>query len=131
MKALAALAVLTLAGCATAPRDAARQAEADAAELADAVKGRTAGEPQRCINNTNLDNPRIIGEAILYRQGNRLWLSQAEGGCVSLRGDPLLVVEQYGSQLCQNDRFRTVPRGASIPGPYCRFSAFTPYSRPD
>lgn len=123
---LALLPLVALAGC-TAPGTG---RQSDAAELADALKGRIAGTPQRCINASNLEAPRIIGETLIYRQGSRLFVTRAEDGCPSLAGDPLLVTEVYGSNLCRNDRFRTVPRGASIPGPYCRFGDFVPYSRP-
>lgn len=126
MKAALLVPLLVLAGCA-APG--ATGGQSDAAELADALKGRTAGTPQRCINASNLDAPRIIGETLVYRQGGRLWTTRAEDGCPSLAGDPLLIVEVYGSNLCRNDRFRTVPRGASIPGPYCRFGDFVPHTR--
>ncbi|MFD1786879.1 hypothetical protein ACFSC3_04765 [Sphingomonas floccifaciens] len=123
---IALLPLLALAGCtASAPIN----GKTDAAELADALKGRTAGPPQRCINASNLDAPRIIGDTLVYRQGGRLFVTRASGGCPSLRGDPLLVTEVYGGQLCRNDRFRTVPRGASIPGPYCMFGEFVPYGR--
>ncbi|KQN26885.1 hypothetical protein ASE86_06720 [Sphingomonas sp. Leaf33] len=117
--------LLALAGCAAS----AAGGHSDAAELADALKGRTAGAPQRCINASSLEAPRIIGETLVYRQGGRLFVTRAEGGCPSLGGDPLLITEIYGGNLCRNDRFRTVPRGASIPGPYCRFGDFVPYSR--
>lgn len=126
--ALGVLAILLLAGCVTgAAADSSRR---DAAELADALKGRVAGPPQKCIQQTRLDGPMIIGDTILYRDGGRLWRTEAVDGCIGLRGDPLLVVETYGGRLCQNDRFQTIMRGApSIPGPYCRFGAFTPYTK--
>lgn len=123
---LALLPLLALAGCTAS----AVTPQTDAAELADALKGRVAGEAQRCINASNLEAPRIIGETLVYRQGGRLWVTQAQDGCPSLHGDPVLITEVYGGNLCRNDRFRTVPRAASIPGPYCRFGAFVPYSRP-
>jgi len=126
MRALAPILALVLAGCAAG----AQTGNSDGRELADALAGRTAGEPQRCINPSNIDTPRIVGDSILYRQGSRLWLTRPEGGCPSLAGDPILVVELTGSQQCANDRFRTIIRGTSIPGPYCRFGNFIPYSRP-
>ncbi len=125
MKAALLLPFIALASC-SAP--AATGGSSVAADLADALKGRTAGSPQRCINASNLEAPRIIGETLVYRQGGRLWTTRIEEGCPSLAGDPLLVVEVYGSNLCRNDRFRTVPRGASIHGPYCRFGEFVPYT---
>lgn len=119
------LPLLALAGCTASSTG----GQSDTAELADALKGRVAEPPQRCINASSLEAPRIIGETLVYRQGGRLFVTRAEGGCPSLIGDPLLITEIYGGNLCRNDRFRTVPRGTSIPGPTCRFGDFVPYSR--
>ncbi|WP_326525844.1 hypothetical protein [Sphingomonas sp.] len=118
---------LTLVGCATTPPD---YAANDAAELADAVKGRIAGQPVRCLPSSSTDAPRIIGESLLYRDGRRLLLSEAMDGCPSLRGDPIVIVEVRGGQVCSGDSFRTLPRGGSIPGPTCRFGPFVPYTLP-
>ena len=125
---VAVLAALILGGCAAAHAD---RGSDDAADLAEALAGRTLGAPQSCIALTSSDGPQVIGENLLYRDGGRLWLSQPVGGCPSLRGDPIIIVEVYGSQLCRNDRFRTAERGGiGIPGPYCRFGSFVPYAKP-
>lgn len=116
------LLALGLAGCAQADRG-----PSDAAELAETTAGRTAGAPQRCIAVPSSDGPQIVGENLLYREGRTLWVSAAVDGCPSLRGDVIPIVEVQGGQLCANDRFRTVQRGSSIPGPYCRFGPFVPY----
>lgn len=121
-----ALALLAAAAALTGCTD---RALDPAGEFADAVKDRTPGPAQRCVNLSRIEGPRIIGQTILYRDGARLYATTAVDGCPSLSGDPVIVVETYGSQLCANDRFRTLPRGTTIPGPYCRFGPFTPYSR--
>ena len=125
----AALAVLaTLAGCTAVASD--RRDRSEAAELRDALKDRVAGQPQRCIQPTRIDGPQIIGQTLLYREGSRLWRTDPVDGCPSLRGDPIIIAEVYGGQLCRNDRFRTLQRGGmTIPGPYCRYGDFTPYTR--
>lgn len=120
------LPALLLAGC--APAMAGGQSESAAAELADALEGRTAGPARKCVSLSRIDGPQIVGETLLYRDGTRLWRTEAVDGCPSLRGDPIVIVEVHGGQLCRNDLFRTVDRGGSIPGPYCRFGDFTPYS---
>jgi hypothetical protein len=117
------LAALVLVGC-VAGRDA-----DDGADLAEALAGRTAGTAHRCIGLTLNTGPHIAGDALIYRDGRRLWVSQPVGGCPSLRGDPITIVEVTGNQLCVNDRFRTVERGGiGIPGPYCRFGPFVPWT---
>ena len=126
MRGAAILAALALAGCAAGRADPGSQ---DAADLAAALAGRTAGPAQRCIDASLPGGPQVIGDALLYREGRRLWVSHAVGGCPSLRGDPIPIVEVSGGQLCENDRFRTIDRGSiGIPGPYCRFGPFVPYT---
>lgn len=120
--------MLLLAGCAATASD--RRDRSEAAELQDALKDRVAGKSERCIQPTRIDGPQIIGETLLYREGSRLWRTDVVGGCPSLRGDPIIIAEVYGGQLCRNDRFRTLQRGGmTIPGPYCRYGDFTPYTR--
>ncbi len=125
---LAVLAAVALAGCsAHATSDVGKDGEA----LNKALAGRVAGEAKDCISVTSSDGPMIIGETLLYRDGRRLWRTEPVGGCPGLDDDKILVVELHGSQLCRNDRFRTLDRSSTlIPGPYCRFGAFTPYEKP-
>ena len=122
-----AFAALMLGGCTASHVD---PGPADAIELAEALAGRTAGPARRCIDPGTANGPRVIGESLAYRAGRTLWVSDAVGGCPSLRGDPITVVEMYGGQLCANDRFRTIPRGGAIAGPYCRFGPFIPWVKP-
>lgn len=99
--------------------------------LTELTAGRTAGAEQRCISPLTNSGARPVGNVIVYDDGPRLWVSQPVGNCPGLTGDPILIVEQYGSQVCANDRFRTLPRGGgSIPGPYCRLGPFVPYTQP-
>ncbi len=124
-----ALATLAVAGCTVtrADQDAAARELADASALLDVLDGRTAGTPQRCIAVPS-GGPMIVGDALLYREGRRLWVNRPVGGCTSLGDDVITITEVQGGQLCRNDRFRTVQRGGGIPGPYCRFDDFVPYT---
>lgn len=125
---LALLAAVALAGCSA---NAASDVDKDGAALNKALAGRVAGEPKNCISVTSNDGPMIIGNTLLYRDGRRLWRTEPVGRCPGLDDDPILVVELHGSQLCRNDRFRTLDRTSTlIPGPYCRFGEFTPYEKP-
>lgn len=118
---------LLLAACASVPNDAS-DGDRDFAQL---TAGRTAGTPQRCIDSSQFNGPRIIdARRIAYHQSGREWVSDLPAACPGLRRDATLIVDVYGGQLCQNDRFRTVYPGQSIPGPYCRFGKFTPYDKP-
>ena len=121
------VATLALAGCA-ASADRLTNAEAD--ELAQTFAGRTAGAPVDCVDvQPSSGRFRGIGGAIVLGDGGRLYRSDPVDGCRFLRGDPVIVVDVYGSRVCRNDRFRTIDRGASIPSADCRFGAFVPYER--
>lgn len=130
--AAAALCGLVVAGCVQTPEQIAAEDARIAGELAGALEGRAAGAPANCMPYNQMGGPQVIGEgAVLYREnGNRTWLARTEGECPALRRDVVLVVEPFsGGQLCRNDRFRVLERGASIPSGYCRFGSFTPYDR--
>lgn len=120
-----------LAGCTTSTEQAAsRQAEA-ARDFAEAIGDRQPGESQDCINSSMTDGPRIIDhKRLIYRQGQRLWVNNLESECPGLEPYNTLIVELHGSQICRNDQFRALEPGSRIPGPYCRFGKFTPYSKP-
>lgn len=123
-RATVAAVAFMLGGCAASRAD---PASSDAAELAEALAGRTPGPPRQCIAVPS-GGPMIIGDALLYREGRRLWVTRTVDGCPSLRDDAITITEVQGGQLCRNDRFRTVQRGGGILGPYCRFGAFVPYT---
>lgn len=125
------LALLLLGGCAPTPeQQAAMEARSDA-RLASAIGDRVAGEPSRCIDPSLLDGPQVVApDTVIYRENaSRIWVSKVEA-CPSLRATSTLIVDIYGSNLCRNDRFRTIEPGTSIPGPYCRFNDFTPFEKP-
>ena len=125
------LGALALTGCmASADPYQDRQARAER-ELADALKGRVAGEPTSCINSMMGNGPQIIdSRTILYRQGAKVWRNDLDGGCPGLDPGDTLIVEIHGSQLCRLDTIRVREPGSSIPGPSCRLGKFTPYTKP-
>lgn len=125
-----ALGAAALAGCtANGEFQQSQQARADR-ELADALKDRVAGEPTDCVSTSGLDGPQIIDrKTILYRSGGRVWRNELAAECPGLSPFDTIIVELHGSQVCRNDRFRTVDPGSQIPGPTCLFGKFTPYTR--
>lgn len=101
--------------------------QALARELAD----RKAGKSAQCIDLRRMNGPESFGDqTIVYRQsGRRIWVSKLREGCPWLRGDRTLIVESFGTQVCQNDQFRVLPRGSAIASGSCFFGTFTPYDR--
>lgn len=112
--------LLLLAACA------ARSAERDP------LAGRVAGEPVQCVTLNRNTSPQIVdASTILYRETNRrVWRTGPRGNCPALRPLTTLIVEQYGPQLCRNDRFRVLEPNSTIPSGVCLFSEFTPYDLP-
>lgn len=127
MRGAALVAVLTLVGCSGTTG---RLERAEADELAATFAGRTAGAPVDCVDTNNAGGSfRAVGGTLVFDRAGRLYRNDPVDGCPFLHGDPIVVVEAYGSRVCRNDRFRTISRGTTIPSAYCRFGAFTPYER--
>lgn len=125
---LLAAALPIAAGAATsAPSIYEREERAFAAELSRRIPGKTA----LCLNQTRLNGPESVGDhTIVYRQSaKRIWVSQLREKCPSLRGDRIIVVEAFGTQICRNDRFQVVPRGSTVAFGSCFFGPFTPYDK--
>lgn len=99
----------------------------------DPTAGRVAGKPQACVSSYGNASLVIAGAntVMLNASGRRRWIATAIG-CPALHSDDVLIVEHLagGSEYCRDDRIRTLPRGLSIPGPFCRLSDFTPYDKP-
>jgi hypothetical protein len=129
MKLLAVtLGALAIAGCTTNAAQLAESKARDTRELADALKGRTPGKPVDCVRSEGLNGPQIIGTTLLYDDLGKIWRTDLDA-CPGLRNDSILVVQQYGSQMCERDRFTVVERGSSVPGATCWMGKFTPYTK--
>ncbi|CAN5549582.1 hypothetical protein BH09PSE4_BH09PSE4_22760 [soil metagenome] len=104
----------------------------DEAELAKALAGRTATKTADCVDPSQLGGPQAIGkQTIIYRQsGRRIWRNTLPEVCRWLDPNVTFIIEQYGSRICRDDRFRIVEHGSRIPSPYCRFGSFTAYDKP-
>lgn len=122
------LGVLAIAGCATNEAQLAKSQASDAKELASALEGRTAGKPVTCVRSMGLNGPQIVGQTLLYNDLGTIWRTDLES-CPGLRSDSVLVTQQYGSQLCERDRFTVVSRGSNVPGATCLMGKFTPYTK--
>ncbi len=129
---LAAVTALALAGCVSADaRDTVRDTARVDRELAELIGDRTPGPAQNCVDQARLLGPERVGPRdVIYRQsGRRVWRTTLREDCTGLGGDVVLVVESYGTQLCQNDRFRVVNRNSGLSFGYCFFGPFVPYDK--
>ena len=129
---MAALATaVVLAGCSTAPVEQTRSPAA-AKELADALAGRVAGPPQRCISNFPNTQVQVVDDwTILYDEGSTIYVQNPRGGCPGIaRGSRTLVARQVGtSQMCDGDINQAVDLRSGIGGAPCVFGPFVPYTK--
>lgn len=123
------VAALPIAAGAATPKPSIYEREERA--LATELARRTPGKPALCVNQMRLNGPESVGDhTIVYRQSaKRIWVSQLREKCPSLRGDRIIVVEAFGTQICRNDRFQVLPRGSTIAFGSCFFGPFTPYDK--
>lgn len=130
---LLAAAIATIAhGCSTAPAEQTRSPRA-AKELADALAGRVAGPPQRCISNFPNTQVQVIDDwTILYDEGSTIYVQNPRGGCPGIdSGSRTLVARQVGtSQMCEGDINQAVDLQTGIGGAPCVFGPFIPYTKP-
>lgn len=126
------LALLASSACAYTPEQEAARRIGAGEELADAIGDRMAGPVENCIDPGMQNGPQVVyPDTVIYRESaSRLWVSKVEG-CPSLRAQSTLIVDIYGTNLCRNDRFRTIEPGQSIPSGYCRFGPFQRFDRPE
>lgn len=128
---LAGLVAAWLASCSTAPAEQVRTRKADD-EIAQALAGRVAGPPHRCISNFPNTQARVIDDwTILYDEGRTIYVQNPKGGCPGIgNGSRTLVARQVGtSQMCEGDINQVVDLRSGIGGPTCVFGPFVPYTK--
>ncbi|SKB29167.1 hypothetical protein [Sphingopyxis flava] len=125
-----------LASCAppgTANAGAAALTPKQAETLNKQLAGKVAGAPEKCLPSfrTN-DAIRVSDTILLYRSGSNLvYRNDLKGSCPGLaRDSDIMVIKQFGSQLCSGDFFHLVDRSSGIRGPTCVFGDFVPYRKP-
>lgn len=106
-------------------------AQTPQAELADALKGRVAGEPVRCLNLSNATSTRIIeGTGIIYNVGGTLYLNRPSSGAQRLRDDDILSYRVFGGQLCRGEPVNRLDRSTASLYGFVLLGDFVPYRRP-
>ena len=118
---------LTAACMADTGMDTAAAADAEAEALA----GRTAGEPMSCVSLRDLGNNRSLGEnAILFDgPGDLVYLNRPSGGCRSLDFGRALTTRTTSGQLCRGDIAHVFDPATGIEYGGCALGDFVPYRR--
>jgi hypothetical protein len=99
-------------------------------ELTSELADRTAGEPRACVPASPGASLTARGrQALVYRQGDTLWVNRLRSACPGLHEMSQIVIEVNGSRYCRGDHFRTREPGLGIAGPICVLGDFTPYRR--
>jgi len=132
MRWLALLIPAMLAGCAAgadAPPGTTNPKQL--AEIADALKGLTPGEPVTCIDQTRVRDVKKFEGTILYQYSSReIYRNDVNGGCQGLRYGDIIVSRTTTNQLCRGDIIHTVSPGApGFPSGSCSLGSFVPYTR--
>jgi hypothetical protein len=102
------------------------------AELAEAIEGRTAGEPVSCINLRDVRSSRIVDRtAIVYEApGGTLYVNRPRGAR-SLDSWDVQVNKLFaGSQLCRSDTVQLYDSGARMQTGFVILDDFVPYRKP-
>lgn len=101
------------------------------AELEEALAGRVAGEPVRCISLRNTSSSRMINDtAILYRVGSTIYVNRPRAGAESLDRNNATVSRLFGTnQLCSIDTLRIIDPNTGILHGIVFLGEFVPYRR--
>ena len=131
MKPLALLFLVPLAACGALSEGPPRTERAQS-RLGEALAGKVAGAPQRCISRQRLNELEIIDRGtILYKNGRYLvYRNDPLGGCGGLDPTRTLVVDAVSGDLCRGDSIRVVDRYSGATVGACAFSDFIPYTVP-
>ena len=100
------------------------------AELAKLLQGRVAGKPVSCIQQGAIQSAEVIGgTAIVYRDGNRLFVNRPTSGAESLDADDILLTDTHSSELCSIDVVRLIDRTSRFERGFVGLGEFVPYVR--
>jgi hypothetical protein len=114
-------------GTATAAKDAATVK--GEARLDKMLAGRAAGNPVSCIPALADNRLEVIDRtAIVYDAGSTIYVAKPQEPAM-LRGNDILVVRRFGSQLCRQDVVRTVDRMTGFNTGVVFLSDFVPYRK--
>lgn len=100
------------------------------ADLANALRGRVAGEPVDCIDLHRIRSSRIIpGTAIIYDAGGILYVNRPDNGADQLSSWDTLVTRTPSTRLCSIDTVTLVDQGSQSFRGVVFLGEFVPYRR--
>lgn len=107
-----------------------RQPARGEVKLAEMLEGRVAGEAESCINTLVNRNLKLIDEtAIVYKQGDTLWVNTTSDPR-SIDDDDILVIDRFSpSRLCRTDQITLRDRGSGFFSGVIILGDFVPYRK--
>jgi hypothetical protein len=104
--------------------------EKNEARLAKMLEGRTAGEPVTCIPLVKSNRLEVIeGVGLVYDSGDTIYVARPTDPNM-LQRDDIMVIDRFGSQLCNTDVVRTVDRNGGYMTGVVFLGKFVPYKKP-
>lgn len=101
------------------------------ADLTKILADRVAGPPVDCIEQHAIDSAEVVdGTAIVYRDGNRLYVNRPTSGAEGLDRDDILVTDTHSSELCSIDVVRLIDRTSRFERGFVGLGKFVPYVKP-
>jgi hypothetical protein len=101
-------------------------------ELDMRLAGRTAGEPQSCINRNDQREMTVISDDILIfgsrRNARTIYVNKPPGGCRNADRN-ILSYSRSTSALCQGEAITLIDNGTRMSMGSCAFGEFVPYTK--
>jgi hypothetical protein len=127
--ALFLLAGLTAACTAASGMEVSQDSDAD---MAEALAGRTAGEPQSCVEMRRIRSSRSIGDDAILFQGSTsdlVYINRPAGGCPGLRMARSIRTRTTATSLCRGDIVTPFDPVSGAEHGGCGLGDFIPYRR--
>ena len=98
-------------------------------KMANALAGRTAGQPVNCINERS--KMQILDDStILFRDRGIVYVQQPRGGCHGLSNGMSLIRSSFGTtRICSGDINQIVDVRTGFGTGACTYSEFVPYRK--
>jgi hypothetical protein len=101
-------------------------------ELDMRLAGRTAGEPQSCINRNDQREMTVISDDILIfgsrRNARTIYVNKPPGGCRNADRN-ILSYSRSTSALCQGEAITLIDSSTRMSMGSCAFGEFVPYTK--
>ncbi|MDP8995169.1 MAG: hypothetical protein M3N07_09360 [Pseudomonadota bacterium] len=132
MNKLLLLPLAALAGaCTVAVPGPAPVAAGDDSSLAEALAGRTAGDPVSCVRQRDLRNSRAYGDGTILFDGpgSTVYVNNTRDSCPTIRPWHAIRYRTIGTNVCAGELIRVLDPQTGVEYGGCTLGEFTPYRR--